>query len=86
MANKSYILEMTSFCATSGNAESEHKIDVYPTLEKAQKAMKRKAANRLKQLPGWEKVLENGTKIRLECESMFFDKNVTYKIYGAEQH
>ena len=77
---------MKSFCATKGNAESEHTLDVFPLLENAKKAMQRRAKARLKNLPGWEKVFECETKIRLECESRFFDKNVTWTIYIGNQH
>ena len=81
-----YILEMKSFCATSGNAESEHTFDVFPTLEDAKKAMQRRAKARLKDLPGWEKAFECETKIRIECESRFFDKHVTWTIFIGKQH
>lgn len=78
---KCYILEMKSFCATSGSAEHEHTFDVFSTLAKAKKAMKENAEKRLKDLPGWEKTFECETKLRIECESRFFDKNVTWTIY-----
>ena len=67
---------MKSFCATSGDSLSEHTFDVFQTLEEAQKAMKRRAKARLKILPGWEKAYEHEDKLRLECESNFFDKHV----------
>lgn len=81
-----YILEMESFCATSGSAESEHTFDVFPTLDIAKKEMQKRAKKRLKELPGWERSFECETMIRLECESMFFDKNVTWKIYQGNSH
>ena len=68
-----YILEMKSFCATNGDSISEHTFDVFQTLEKAQKAMKRRAKARLKILTGWEKKYEREDYLRLECESNFFD-------------
>lgn len=81
-----YILEMKSFCATSGDSISEHTFDVFQTLEEAQKSMKRRAKARLKILPGWEKKYEHEYKLRLECESMFFDKHVTWAIHKGKQN
>lgn len=83
---KCYILEMRSFCATSGNAEHEHTFDVFPTLGKAQEAMQERARERLYNLPGWKKVFECETKIKLECESHFFDKHVTWTIFEGNDH
>ena len=81
-----YILEMKSFCAISGDSLSEHTFDVFQTLEEAQKAMKRRAKARLKILIGWEKVYEYENKLRLECGSNFFDKNVTWTIHKGKQN
>lgn len=81
-----YILEMESFCATSGNAETEHTFDVFPTLESAKKEMQKQARKRLSNLPGWEKSFECETKIKLTCESMYFDKHVTWTIYQGSNH
>ena len=81
-----YILEMKSFCATSGDSLSEHTFDVFQTLEEAQKAMKRRATARLKILPDWEKKYERKDYLRLECESRFFDKNVTWSIHKGKQN
>lgn len=81
-----YILEMKSFCATSGDSLSEHTFDVFKTLEEAQKAMKRRATARLKILPGWEKAYERKDYLRLECESRFFDKHVTWSIHKGKQN
>ena len=83
-----YILEMKSFCATSGDSLSEHTFDVFQTLEEAQKAMKRRATARLKILPaGWEKKYERKDYLRLEYESKsnFFNKNVTWTIHKGKQ-
>jgi hypothetical protein len=78
---------MKSFCATSGDSLSEHTFDVFQTLEEAQKAMKRRAKARLKILPaGWEKAYEHEDKLRLECESNFFDKHVTWAIHKGKQN
>jgi hypothetical protein len=84
--NVCYILEMESFCATSGSAETEHTFDVFPTLENAKKEMQKRAKKRLSNLPGWEKSFECETKIVLTCESMFFDKHVTWTIYQGNNH
>ena len=81
-----YILEMKSFCATSEDSLSEHTFDVFQTLEEAQKAMKRRAKARLKILPGWEKKYEREYYLRLECESHFFDKHVTWAIHKGKQN
>ena len=81
-----YILEMKSFCATSGDSISEHTFDVFQTLEEAQKAMKRRAKARLKILIGWEKKYEREDYLRLECESNFFDKHVTWSIHKGKQN
>ena len=78
---------MKSFCATSGDSINEHTFDVFQTLEEAQKAMKKRAKARLKILPaGWEKAYEYENKLRLECESRFFDKNVTLTIHRGKQN
>ena len=82
-----YILEMKSFCATSGDSLSEHTFDVFQTLEETLKAMKRRAKARIKILPaGWEKAYEHEDKLRLECESNFFDKHVTWTIHKGKQN
>lgn len=81
-----YILEMKSFCATSGDSLSEHTFDVFQTLEEAQKAMKRRAKARLKILPGWGKKYEREYYLRLECESHLFDKHVTWTIHKGKQN
>lgn len=77
---------MKSFCATSGDSISEHTFDVFQTLEEAQKVMKRRAKARLKILIGWEKKYEREDYLRLECESNFFNKNVTWTIHKGKQN
>jgi hypothetical protein len=82
-----YILEMKSFCAACEDSLSEYTFDVFQTLEEAQKAMKRRAKARLKILPaGWEKAYEHEDKLRLECESNFFDKHVTWTIHKGKRN
>ena len=78
---------MKSFYASSGDSLSEHTFDVFQTLEEAQKAMKRRAKARLKILPaGWEKAYEREDYLRLECESHFFDKHLTWSIHKGKQN
>jgi hypothetical protein len=49
--------------------------------------MKRRAKARLKILPaGWEKKYEREDYLRLECESNFFDKHVTWAIHKGKQN
>ena len=48
--------------------------------------MKRRAKARLKILIGWEKKYEREDYLRLESESNFFDKHVTWSIHKGKQN
>jgi len=81
-----YILEMKSLCTTGSSVEREHTFDVFPTPETAKKEMRKRAKERLKELVGYRESFESETSIRLDCEDLFFDKNVTWTIFPGNNH
>ena len=44
------------------------------------------AKERLKELVGYRESFESETSIRLDCEDLFFDKNVTWTIFPGNNH